>query len=1119
SGSLADGVEVQIDVLNDGCSSSGSVNHRATFHENGVFYQDASLVADGVLYNTIDPDFNTYDFTPIDAAAWYQPGIVLPVSSMQNGTAVSEFLQSMRERTAPNLHSYGSAQFESGEGLFAGLNLMPEAMEGNSFQTQIDDETIGFTSSEYTKLYVRHGGASGVVDAESADQTFDIYDDPECAGSDQPGYAITLTSFGQAYLDCLSEGLSSTIDGQITIPWPSSIDIPFEGMVLDECGDFTGGDIPADAREETRTLAYWQADMRLLAFAFDPMESDPDNRTLWISSKNPIADLEDEPIMQINLRPCGTIRESRIDSPLLTVYDGYDMTVQRIYLSKWDGSLIPSGFYNVLGDFALNFFTPPKVHILVRGDIGDIVGGDPWFSTSDADPDADRDGFPDALSLSSGSMVEKIYEYINQTPVQVSYDFAGCIDLDYGLRYNKPDKSFACSEPYEQDLILIDMRSAVEYCGSASTEISFGLDIVGISGLRLTNMGSFLGEMFDGPINESIEEAANRLTGDLSTELRAPIEEAIDAHVVRFMSETQQDLVGLERDQYADYFNGLIAGPETGRFFNARMDILFGSIDFNSVLHNDDNMPAAEYINETIDYLSTATDIIASASEQWGDNAERVQDIIEMLLEFRTNYRVDDERLERILTQMRNVIGEIGRYADAFLTPSLEVARDALKLTDPSSYILFYNEFFKDEDIDAFEDAAKAQLTAFFRTTASSEPSSLAHLSPDEINDFILAMLFNTSMYQKLNQKVVMNLYPVKEQLLNKAAEIVDTAGLFISRAVQEMMSEGESEGESGAIQGAMGFEGASMKGSAIISGGILEKLRIEASLSMYIPDELKFGAYVEYTRYLVSNSGKTCFEDLDEDEIIECKIGVTDIPLNFGTSKLTAKIIEISFMFNREDADDSVSLVNVGGMIETDGKIGFESAEIIDPSFGIAIGKVENYFWAHVGVKLQEYRLEGGIFFGTSCDLEPLRRLDEDVAELLSIEEMRGIFLRVTGDFPLYGQNCLFKIAAYADVAMWYFDNGPTYGGKLVAGAYGQLICIVHIKGQLMLIGGKDAGEYFFRGNAWVGGGIGLCDPSDWKEPQDVLDDDWCFSCVAYFDLVYKNDDWEVDYDADCKF
>ena len=33
--------------------------------------------------------------------------------------------------------------------------------------------------------------------------------------------------------------------------------------------------------------------------------------------------------------------------------------------------------------------------------------------------------------------------------------------------------------------------------------------------------------------------------------------------------------------------------------------------------------------------------------------------------------------------------------------------------------------------------------------------------------------------------------------------------------------------------------------------------------------------------------------------------------------------------------------------------------------------------------------------------------------------------------------------------------------------------------------------------GFMWVAGGIGACDEEDWDTPDDVLDDDWCASCV----------------------
>ena len=98
----------------------------------------------------------------------------------------------------------------------------------------------------------------------------------------------------------------------------------------------------------------------------------------------------------------------------------------------------------------------------------------------------------------------------------------------------------------------------------------------------------------------------------------------------------------------------------------------------------------------------------------------------------------------------------------------------------------------------------------------------------------------------------------------------------------------------------------------------------------------------------------------------------------------------------------------------------------------------------------------------------------------------------------------------------MWYFADRNTYGGKLMAGVYGRAACVVNVKGQMTLIGTKDAGDYIFHGNTWIAGGVGWCETGRWSSPRRALRDDWCMACVVNFDLLYRNG-WSMEYEVDC--
>ncbi|HQH72425.1 MAG TPA: hypothetical protein PK360_10130, partial [bacterium] len=646
--------------------------------------------------------------------------------------------QAMRERTEPTLRSYGAAAFTSGTGLFAGLNLMPEVFKGQPFTAQIDVNTLDFTSTEWTKLYVRPGGYSGVVDAQSAGQAFQIYADPECGGD---GYDIKLTSFGQAYLDNDSSGLSSTIDGQIDIPWPSAITVPFEDMTLNGCGNFTGGQVPADAQKETRTLAYWQADLRVLTFAFNLRQGavNDNERTLWISSKNTIANLDDKPLMQTDIRPCGTIRDSKIENSLLTRYDGYKTTIQKIYLSTYDGTNSPNGFYNLVGDLVVSFFNPPKIHVLVRGLVGEIVDGDPWFKMPD--PDADRNGFPSTVSISAGPIEAQFAEYVKKAPVNVQTEFANLIDLKYQIAYNKSKKEFASTAPLQQNLVVIDIKSAVEYLNASKTEISFGVEVGSLPELNLSSAASqFTGAIqntFLGPVRDQLDEVSDRLTGDLTTFIRPALKGLIKPQVQAMLNAMKSQLNALDPSQYANYINSAD--------FQNQLTGLFAAIDFNNVLRNKDVMPAVNLIQEVIQKIQAVSTILhynpADLTSQLGPLAQTLMDMALNLLQAQTGYD-----LNQVLQPVQQVVNEINHILDTEILPLLDSAKTFFD--NPTAYL---DQFFKPADITAYVTNIQNNLKTNLLNVAGGTPAQLKSVSADQVTDAILNALFNTPMFQKLN--------------------------------------------------------------------------------------------------------------------------------------------------------------------------------------------------------------------------------------------------------------------------------------------------------------------------------------------------------------------------------
>ncbi|RMG46966.1 MAG: hypothetical protein D6718_04600 [Acidobacteria bacterium] len=154
-------------------------------------------------------------------------------------------------------------------------------------------------------------------------------------------------------------------------------------------------------------------------------------------------------------------------------------------------------------------------------------------------------------------------------------------------------------------------------------------------------------------------------------------------------------------------------------------------------------------------------------------------------------------------------------------------------------------------------------------------------------------------------------------------------------------------------------------------------------------------------------------------------------------------------------------------------------------------------YFVAGLKVNWSGYGIDGNVLLGNTTDMTPLRDIDPDVADFLEgIDAFDGGFIRCAIQARIFDYGCPFQVSAGVSVGGWYLSSG--YGGKVRGWIAGEGACIVSVRGDLTLIGGEINDLFKIVGDFWVGGGIGFCDAESWDKPEDVLDDDWCLSCVA---------------------
>ena len=83
--------------------------------------------------------------------------------------------------------------------------------------------------------------------------------------------------------------------------------------------------------------------------------------------------------------------------------------------------------------------------------------------------------------------------------------------------------------------------------------------------------------------------------------------------------------------------------------------------------------------------------------------------------------------------------------------------------------------------------------------------------------------------------------------------------------------------------------------------------------------------------------------------------------------------------------------------------------------------------------------------------------------------------------------------------MGMGYFMEGPTFIGKMLVGANGEVLCIVSVEGKIVLVGVKNSDGVHMKGHGDLTGKIGCCP--------------FCIKFSKTLGLEYKEGSWSVDF------
>ncbi len=1027
----------------------------------------------------------------------------------------------------------GQAAYQAGLGDYPGVNFRVGTDGAKQGESVLGGKPTGkYPLRARAKYYVRKGGVSGIHEAVfgAFPPTAQIY-----------GYDFQFSNFGLAFLD--SRNVDSRTEGSVKIQFPSDFTLAFEELKFTCLGALD--DAKVAPGQENKELAFWQADFTPLAMKFARKAAAACNPGEGFLTVGVMAWAQhvDVPLFgTLGWHPDGNLI-TRADNALDPPFDSrlklpnsfqikgpgserYTFTpVNDAYYNNWDYYKTAPGFINIAGKLDVPFFEDLKVHLHTSADKdgagapihlmggwpgkGFEIAGQNFFNTNPADPD--NRGFPADTTVAGYRQgnTDGNLKYL----VRAQRNWLGVVDFDYPLKWSTTTRAFMAYSPVTNKLLVVTVEHQAKYLSAKNAELKFGIEYEGMPKINLANM------VFD-----QLGGAQNAFTGAVL----GPARNALEAGVDRF-NETLQDQMHVFYDQVFD----TLVDPVFDALYNQLKSIYIA---------NGNSFPAGEPGNTIANFITGGGNSVVNRLNNLVDGAGPGQfDLVKKLDANLAQIEDALQKLDQVLARapdgsrqivaqlIKNLVGELAaQFAGAFvdsklneflatLDPTLSQVQAALAelrgvVGDIRAALNLPGNF--RQQLKAELNSLNAQVTAVanqirndingrFNQILNLGDNPFVHYSEAELRAFMRQKLedrfFASVVAKRIQETIKHRLYDVEAAV----REGVDSFFQQVNRVIRDVISESLAEVDNtinGLADDVNSVLGAGrINGYAHINGDALKLLRLDIYAQLKVPSEMEFNAYFQIKELDSDGTPAACLPT--SGRATEVTLGATDVDVKWISDGLRANV-DGKFTF-----DPSLSpprLINLGGGIELTGELNFETFKIKYLGASMGFGLLENYFSCAARVAINKYEGMGGIFFGRTCTLDPFF-WDKDVQSILGTPPFTGAYAYVEVWIPvseaLLGipATCFFQISAGVGAGAGYFLEGPTYVGKMLLGASGEVLCIVSVSGEIKLVGVKNADGLRLKGSGKLRGEIG-----------------WCPFCVSFsksVGLEYRNNSWKVDF------
>jgi hypothetical protein len=737
-------------------------------------------------------------------------------------------------------------------------------------------------------------------------------------------------------------------------------------------------------------------------------------------------------------------------------------------------------------------------------------------------------GFPYPSGAGAGGSGDSLAVY-RESPayypwVQQTW-LGGAITLKYKVQWNSTTRSFKSldaadsvdagdgfSGPDTRKFAVIEIDHRLTYLSAERAELTFGAEYSGLPTINLTNMvvnqldeltGIFkaasdagLDLIFDG-LNGAIDDLARALNDNLRGFYQQVLDPPLNLFVDGVYSHlhTQWNLAGSAWKQFgvvpdvsAQFQNTLqtqvlnqLSPAASGALGQLGELVRILTVVENSLITVRDDFLATDPNTEQLVAIRTLTrELIKVLSAEVGGSLgsildglgvdQRLADLIDPLL---VDIKPTVAQIHSVISDLTDVVSEIRGTLDGVVSFDFQAHLQGIFDGANAEFAAVKSEI---------ENHVRTKL-AFYGPTSNflaRDPEEVKTMIREAVYDWLLDTFFVEQVQVAVKQRLQDVEHSIRQGLDSAFAQV----NTLVKDSISEFLSgiDDQINGALGAVSDKMGS--ASLKGYAIFNGDAMRKVRIDGKFTFNIPSETTIKAYLEINQYTSADQPPGCVVLGPGEAMTEVEIGALDVGCDFISPDLR---VNLAVKFTMESGPGKWSLkpTGFGGSFEmASGEISFEAFKITELKCGIMFGTTENYVTAALGMRFGSYGAKGGIFFGRTCTLDPIKLWDPLVASAIGepSPSFTGAYVYGEAHIPVsevilgVPATCFFKITADVGAGFFFFVEGPTYGARLGLGVGGEVLCLVSIGGRVDMVGARVGNVTKLKGKGSVYGEIGPC-------------------------------------------